>query len=531
MTTPAAAAKPENATSVKETLTSIIIAFAMAFVFRGFVIEAFVIPTGSMAPTLLGAHMDFKSPYSGYEWTVGPKPEAGGLANPAPIQLKVDVRDPMTGMSIARAQVPTSWGDRIFVMKYLYSLYEPKRFDVVVFKNPTEPSVNYIKRLVGLPNEMVALVDGDVFVRPLLENESAESIDRDRAWTGSAWHVARKPEAAQRAMWQPVFDSQYTPIDNSSLQFRSPWIAADGTSGKWSIADRRAYEYSGSGPTALSWDASRPITDAVAYNELSRAFNTQFPVSDLRMSLGVRPQQAGVMVSAIVRARRHEFRADVEGSSVTLRMRQSDGENPDGSWATLGQGTLPRPLTPGEVTNIDFWHVDQSLQVFIDDHLVAHGAYEWTPEERVRWATDLTLESINRLRSGLIDPKNYLTSSARFEFSGGPFTLYRVAMARDIHYQAAQYHKTGQPARATAPSSTAVLTGDQFFTCGDNSPMSLDARLWDSVDPWVAEVDSQIGVVHRDLLIGKAFLVYFPAPKRSPLRVPIPDFGSMRFIW
>ena len=38
---------------IKETITSIIIAFAMAFVFRGFVIEAFVIPTGSMAPTLL----------------------------------------------------------------------------------------------------------------------------------------------------------------------------------------------------------------------------------------------------------------------------------------------------------------------------------------------------------------------------------------------------------------------------------------------------------------------------------------------
>ena len=40
--------------SVRETIESIIIAFVLAFVFRAFVVEAFVIPTGSMAPTLLG---------------------------------------------------------------------------------------------------------------------------------------------------------------------------------------------------------------------------------------------------------------------------------------------------------------------------------------------------------------------------------------------------------------------------------------------------------------------------------------------
>ena len=42
--------------TIKETFESIIIAFILAFVFRAYVVEAFVIPTGSMAPTLLGAH-------------------------------------------------------------------------------------------------------------------------------------------------------------------------------------------------------------------------------------------------------------------------------------------------------------------------------------------------------------------------------------------------------------------------------------------------------------------------------------------
>ncbi len=47
---------PTRVEGVKETIESIVVALILAFVFRAFVIEAFVIPTGSMAPTLYGAH-------------------------------------------------------------------------------------------------------------------------------------------------------------------------------------------------------------------------------------------------------------------------------------------------------------------------------------------------------------------------------------------------------------------------------------------------------------------------------------------
>ena len=43
-------------------------------------------------------------------------------------------------------------GDRILVHKSLYPFVKPRRFDVVVFKNPTNPNGddgNYIKRLIG----------------------------------------------------------------------------------------------------------------------------------------------------------------------------------------------------------------------------------------------------------------------------------------------------------------------------------------------------------------------------------------------
>ncbi|HKE93764.1 MAG TPA: signal peptidase I [Povalibacter sp.] len=60
-------------------------------------------------------------------------------------------------------------GDFIFVNKFAYGLRlpvlnskivnigQPKRGDVIVFRLPTDPSVNYIKRLVGLPGDHISV--------------------------------------------------------------------------------------------------------------------------------------------------------------------------------------------------------------------------------------------------------------------------------------------------------------------------------------------------------------------------------------
>src|SRR5436853_4235083 len=59
-------ARPHPEGNIKDTVESILVAFILAFIFRAFVVEAFVIPTGSMAPTLLGAHMRFRCNDCGY---------------------------------------------------------------------------------------------------------------------------------------------------------------------------------------------------------------------------------------------------------------------------------------------------------------------------------------------------------------------------------------------------------------------------------------------------------------------------------
>jgi hypothetical protein len=78
-----------------------------------------------------------------------------------------------------------------------------------------------------------------------------------------------------------------------------------------------------------------------------------------------------------------------------------------------------------------------------------------------------------------------------------------------------------------------TLNSEQFFMCGDNSSNSEDSRLWldNSINQWVRqEIDSTPGVVNKDLVVGKAFVVYFPAPLDGG-PVLTPDFGRVRWIF
>lgn len=550
-------ASTPSKSSVKETLTSIIIAFALAFVFRGFVMEAFLIPTGSMAPTLLGQHIRFTSPQSGFVWPTNTRDLNPTSAEPAPIQGSpsnpVEVTDPMTQAEVRGQSMPRRWGDRIFVIKYLYSVYEPSRWDVAVFKNPRDPSINYIKRLIGLPNEMVALVDGDVFVRPFTPEElrnpsSPTNPATQNPWGLPGWTCVAKPERAQRAMWQPLFDSSFAPLSDTRdgrRWFTAPWLAKEADASNWSIGAAPTYTYKGTTPTTLMWDEARlPINDAVPYNEPMGVSPIRYPVSDIRVGAGIRPDIDGVTVAAFVRSRGHEFKAEITGDEATLSMRPlasslSPASQPDQPWTSLGEATLPEPLAKGRVTNIDFWHADQTLSLYVEDQLVIARPYAWSIEDRVRHSMGFSLDQV--LQAGALVPAttSYVRPSVGFAFSGG-VTLHRVQLARDIFYRpdiyqsvndANQAHsRRGQPAAATHPAQNLVLTADQFFFCGDNSGASLDGRLWDRPEPWSALIDPTTGIVPRDLLIGKAFFVYFPAPFRKQ-GIPVPDFGETRWIW
>lgn len=63
-------------------------------------------------------------------------------------------------------------GDYIITEKVSYKFTQPKRYDVVVFKNPKDESQDFIKRVVGLPGDMVKIEDGYVFLNGMQLPES-----------------------------------------------------------------------------------------------------------------------------------------------------------------------------------------------------------------------------------------------------------------------------------------------------------------------------------------------------------------------
>ncbi len=62
--------------------------------------------------------------------------------------------------------------DRVLVSKFIYRLRAPERGDVIVLRYPRSPERNYIKRVIGLPGEMLEIKKGTLYVnrRPVKEN-------------------------------------------------------------------------------------------------------------------------------------------------------------------------------------------------------------------------------------------------------------------------------------------------------------------------------------------------------------------------
>lgn len=119
----------------KETIEAIVIALLLALIIRTFFVQAFKIPSSSMEETLLiGDHiLVSKVSY--------------GLQVPKPAIIKV------LGIPLPffKTDLSPKWG-------------EIERGDVVVFRPPHEPEKDYIKRVVGLPGDVISIVNQRIFI-------------------------------------------------------------------------------------------------------------------------------------------------------------------------------------------------------------------------------------------------------------------------------------------------------------------------------------------------------------------------------
>jgi len=401
---------------IVNTLELVLVAMIFAFTFRTFVMEAFQIPTGSMAQTLRGAHFHLRCTKCGfkYDYTgdsfLPPKPQCPNCRYYLPQPVAV----------------PVSNGDRIFVFKSGYHFYEPDRWDVAVFKNPNDPKEAYIKRVIATGGESVQIIDGDIYING---------------------QIARKPEKVQEALWTCVYDNDYYPLevsgdaaeaengdDTAVSLLRHPF--RNRAFSNWNLnADGPGVFALGGGDNEMNTifydtSAAGPIRANYAYND-SKNYPLRPVCSDLKISFYVSSDTGEPVFGAILRKYETIYLAlvDIKKGTVTISSRSIDG-----AVRELAAGQIARFDMAAEV-RFEFANVDHLLTVKF-----AGSSLNYDLGSGPAAAGEITA-------SGL-DPVEI--------FAKGPMQLRHVKLFRDMHYISSNAVRAGA-------TGAFKLGEDEFF--------------------------------------------------------------------
>jgi signal peptidase I len=628
----------------RETVESIAVAVVLAFVFRSFVAEAFVIPTGSMAPTLQGQHVDVACPECDYQFRANASEEARFqryTVEPVCPNCRHHFVLDRSGNSNHRSFT----GDRILVSKFAYELSDPERWDVIVFKFPGNAKQNYIKRLIGLPNELIRIWRGDIYVakrlftmstaegdamlsgkvspamrvkfqqvgqelsdnveirantRPILTHASQsvsqawQIIDRDnglayevryRLATNDEYtieffapfRIARKPAKKAMALFQLVYDTKYQSPQLKKVGWPSRWRPAAQAEGWKTLADNRGYQVDASEdetmiryrhcfPTQSQWahivehgdmpddiHGGQLITDHYGYNDFASeaAYGRKFYdeeskqgmnwVGDLAIETQVKVLgESGHLVLDLVEAGVHfTCRIDVGSGEATLS-RSDHGVFGFGDDATLEVTASTRVKGKGNY-HLRFANVDDELQLWVDGDLAKFDiAPQFVSDDfaSLNFATGTTpvMPIWTPQDPGDFEPVGVGAKNLKAHFQ-------RLQLYRDIYYIATSDSRQESPGTPRSIvrlfrsplewSSTTFFSKRRmmelfvedncFMPMGDNSPASSDARMWVSFS-------NAYPYFERDLLIGKAVLIYWPHGWRTAIKLPIPNVRRMGVI-
>lgn len=399
--------KPESfGVWLKENLEAIAIAFIMALVIRCFCIEVFKIPSSSMEPTLLGdiseTHSRLSCPFRDYH---------------------VPPNDSATG-------------DRIMVTKYFYAFSPIERYDVLVFKFPLNQAKNFIKRVVGLPDEYLKIHRGNLYT----------SDARDAVYT-----IARRNWRTQSSIWiDPAKETNgYL---NKREDFEGSWRAE-------ATHDRKT-------PPGRSLKDSYSIQEGeLSTQEVSGERSLQFvyknrflddsgapslPVDDMRIAFEFEiTSPKGQVFAEIVNAYgRFEARLDTEGASeLWYHKPGSEKEVQPTTKALLKDVTLQAD----KPYKLELAIFDGIAYVYVNDG------------ERGKIPFITTLEKDKFLENE--NPDRKIAFGAR----GVTFRAKKLSLGRDIYYRGKTNIHDDDPVH---------IGKGQYLMMGDNVANSHDSRAW-----------------------------------------------------
>jgi signal peptidase I len=546
---------------IKETIESIVIALILAFVFRAFVVEAFVIPTGSMAPTLYGAHGTILCADCGTEFAYGLRDledkRGGSDIKSSAAAICPNCHHANTDLAVSDERRNPEKGDRILVLKWPFDIggswLDPARWDVIVFKDPADGTTNFIKRLAGLPNEVLMILDGDVYTVPVSElaPDTLSELDRYRhekheftdikrqgqlqpisavalSELDEKLRIARKTRTAQEPLWHTVYDHDFPPRKLDSNQPR--WAANLGADSGWDASLRRV-RFVDKNQVGDSLELSREDFRAgCAYNITAR---TAPAVSDQRVRFVLTPEQTAGRVMVRLSKWSRSFWASIGMDGAVALYEGND--IPGATTKPMITAQVP-PVAAGESIEVGVENLDYRLALSVRG------------EEVLTSSSDLTSPAyygpnVRSLRQMRKEPH---AVPPRVFAEGGNFELTHLAVDRDEYYYTELNQSAFQDPRMSwaphggwaSPNHPILLRHDEFFMLGDNTAASKDSRLWDVRGQHLVERGEafQLGTVPRDQLIGKAFFVYWPSGHRIdwlPLLGKfgvVPDVGRMRWI-
>ncbi len=541
----------------RETVESIVVAFVLALLFRSFEAEAFVIPTGSMANTLMGRHRDIVCETCGTSFRVGASTEL----NDATCKLNPRVfvnqaRCPGCGVAMRltdqdgnyKHDYPPFAGDRILVEKFAYDFSEPARWDVIVFKYPEDAKTNYIKRLVGLPGETVFIAGGDIWT----SRGKARPEEQPKEQPG----IARKPASRMRAMLQTVSDSRYVAEPLQKAGWPDAWSdwSGDGRAARWTTSDGgHSYAVTAGEPATLRWRhfvpvgfvPGRPLAadpepalvgDFQPYSQdpgyvglhrspgLGCMLDGAHWVGDLAIECQLESSDAaGVVTFDLVKAGvRHTCSIDLATGSATFAREGDEAVGGTAVTSVRGEGRW----------RILFANVDDELSLLVNGRKVkAEGQTTW---QRNFMEVPETRPVLRGGQPGDTEPDDL--APVGMTVSGGSVRVSDIAVLRDIYYISSGMQAALAGREAEEPFLEFPLERDQFFVLGDNSSASRDCRAWGTLEKPLHHVD-------RRLLVGRALVVWWPHAVPTSrnvkvgercgweLRLPfLPNFARMRFV-
>jgi signal peptidase I len=586
--------------SIIDTIEAIIIALIIALTFRAVIVEAFVIPTGSMAPTLLGAHFKVICPKCGYEFDVETNLNKqvvmrDGRAvfpnNTDPLHQELrqnylvandglpvycpNCRNPILAADGAEKgfpqflqnrqigdfeRLPLVWannGDRILVLKYLYSVMEPHRWDVIVFKEPQEAKDNFIKRLIGLPGDTIEIVNGDIYVG------KKGDLDPEKRF------IQRKPEYIQTYLWQLVYDNDFYPIDENKprsipsdarrsdkrdFAWTNPWETDVRTSAGWKRDTNQGLgttpTYMGNGPSALTFNIRPAYTqeapytlNTLGYNNDQYIFETnpeEFAprslVGDLRLETLWRPlvpDAAGISMTLGRPNNCYRITWNREGL-VLDQLAPTKGQFQRIASALVGRA--PGAPQQGKAYTLAFENVDHAVRFYIDGTQYISYEPSWNVvqarDDAAKYPPDWSVEELSR------NAETARRANTRISIDiAGPCTLAHLKLLRDLYYTQVLAKPNILYPKTATEGEPLTLQDDEFFALGDNSRRSADGRLWGHVYAPLNDLSLRDGIVPRRYLLGKAFFVYWPAGFRASTTITgvkdlpiVPNTGDMRII-